>query len=144
MNFYKLSAVIATTAIAFHANAQNKRTGELLKTQASPGMYSAALVRLQPQIEVTGSDQKITQNGMDVKNMPKIAPYAISTITIWETVGKNSLKAKNQPVVSLDRLVPLLIGALKEQMLRVNNLERELRRINRAEVKNSEGDDASK
>jgi hypothetical protein len=145
MNSYKLSAVIALTTVTFRANAQTITANELANTKTPSFNFSAVLSQLQTEIKWTSADKTIPYYEMDLRNMQALMPYAVRSGTHWKRSGKNNLKAEDHPVVMNDLLVPLLIGALKEQILRLDSLKTELRGRKIAETGSAKaGDEGSK
>ncbi|GAA4326557.1 hypothetical protein GCM10023149_29450 [Mucilaginibacter gynuensis] len=126
MNYFKLSAALMMAASAFNAGAQIKPAGY---PQSAVNNYSSIIMQLRPVAMHADENTEKAQYSMDVSNIQEILPFAIGTKTIWLKAGKNSTTATDQPVVEPERLVPLIIGALKEQILRVDSLEHELRLI---------------
>lgn len=123
MKYFKLIAVLILAAYVFKAGAQTKPAGDPRRILTN---YTAVITQLRPVTMHADENTKKAQYSMDITNIEKILPFAIGTKTTWKKAGKNDTNAKDQPIVELERLVPLLIGALQEQITRVDSLEHEL------------------
>jgi hypothetical protein len=61
-----------------------------------------------------------------------IVPSAVSNRHNWYTAGKGSQRTITTSEVDLDKLVPLLVGAIKEQQAQIEELKSEVEQFKRS------------
>ena len=61
-----------------------------------------------------------------------IVPSAVSNRHNWYTAGKGSQRTITTSEVDLDKLVPLLVGAIKEQQAQIEELKIEVQQFKRS------------
>ena len=70
-----------------------------------------------------------TQFGFIAEDVKQIMPWAVSSQNNWFTAGKNSQRSVATPKVDLEKLVPVLVGAVKEQQAQIEALKLEVQRL---------------
>lgn len=123
------AAFLAATSFGAAAQdlAKNNTSGQI-GTGNEP---SAIIAQLKP-AQVKSPDQSGStawQYGLDVATTKALLPGVVGTETIWKTQGKNDQHGSNRPAVELEKLVPVLVGALQDQMLRITELEKEVKQL---------------
>ena len=108
-----------------------------IKKNATPVNNSlAALSRLEPityefnreefkQLNLPGG----THYGFTADNVKQVLPSAVSTDAKWYTAGKNAQRAVTISTVDLEKIVPLLVGAVKEQQAEIEKLRAEIQQL---------------
>lgn len=131
--------VIAALFLAFNissAQAQQVSDKEIKKNATPVSNSLAALSRLQPvtyefnreafkQLNLPGG----TQYGFIAEDVKQVLPSAVSTDAKWYTAGKNSQRAVTVSTVDLEKIVPLLVGAVKEQQAEIEKLRAEIQAL---------------
>jgi hypothetical protein len=70
-----------------------------------------------------------TQFGFITDDVKQVFPAAISKHSNWFTAGKNNQRAVTTSQVDLEKLVPLLVGAVKEQQAEIEALKLEVQQL---------------
>ncbi|MCO5936086.1 tail fiber domain-containing protein [Mucilaginibacter sp. RB4R14] len=118
---------------AFCASAQTLSDAQI-KTNAAPVTNSLSYInRLQPvTYQYNRSEYKQlnlptgTQFGFIANDAKLVVPSAITTHNNWYTAGKGSQRALTTTEVDFQKLVPLLVGAVKEQQAQIEQLRAEI------------------
>lgn len=133
--------VPAIAAIFFAFNASSAKAQQVadkdIKKNTTPVSNSlAALSRLEPvtyefnreqfkQLNLPGG----TQYGFIAEDVKQVLPSAVSTDAKWYTAGKNNQRAVTVSTVDLEKLVPILVGAVKEQQAEIEKLRAEIQSL---------------
>ena len=72
--------------------------------------------------------------GFIAEDVKQVVPEVVRTSNKWITVGKNNQRAITTTTVDLQELVPLLVGAVKEQQAQIEKLKQEVETL-KAKVK---------
>jgi hypothetical protein len=108
-----------------------------IKKNATPVSNSlAAVSRLEPvtyefnrdefkQLNLPGG----THYGFIADNVKQVLPSAVSTDAKWYTAGKNAQRAVTVSSVDLEKIVPLLVGAVKEQQAEIEKLRADIQSL---------------
>ena len=143
MNSYIKSGIImpaiAALFLAFNtSSAQAQQVSDKdIKKNATPVSNSlASLARLEPVTYEFNRDQFKqlnlpggTQYGFIAEDVKQVLPSAVSTDAKWYTAGKNNQRAVTVNTVDLEKIVPLLVGAVKEQQAEIEKLRAELQSL---------------
>jgi hypothetical protein len=133
MNFNVKTIILSLSIItaAFNeVNAQGSPNNGLIKNQAPVVNALDYINKLQP-ISYEFNREKYSQANLpagnqfgfvaeDVKN---ILPGAVNTNNKWYSNGKNNPKAVETNSVDMQQLVPLLVGAIKDQQAEIQQLK---------------------
>lgn len=65
--------------------------------------------------------------GFMADDVKQVMPWAVSNHNNWFSAGKNSQRSVATAQVDLEKLVPLLVGAVKEQQAEIEKLKEEIR-----------------
>lgn len=143
MNLHIKSGIImpAITAIFLLINTSSSQAQQIsdkdIKKNAVPVSNSlTALSRLQPltyefnreafkQLNLPGG----TQYGFMADDVKQVLPGAVSMEAKWYTAGKNSQRAVTVSTVDLEKIVPLLVAAVKEQQAEIEKLRAEIQTL---------------
>jgi hypothetical protein len=74
----------------------------------------------------SGPNETGHQFGLDINKIKTAMPGLIRTETIWYSKGKNNQTGSNKEIIDYGQLVPLLIGALQEQIGQYEALKKEV------------------
>lgn len=108
-----------------------------IKTNTTPITNSLDFItRLQPvSYEYNRSEYKQfnlpagKQLGFIASDARLVVPSAIGTRNNWYTAGKGSQRTVTTAEVDLEKLVPLLVGAIKEQQVQIEQLKSEVEQL---------------
>jgi hypothetical protein len=131
--FITIASVLTITA---SASAQQISDSDLKKNAAPVTNSISYITQLQPvtyeynreafkQLNLPGGKQF----GFMSDNVQQVYPAAISMQNNWLTVGKNNQRAVTTLQVDLEKLVPLLVGAVKEQQAEIEALKQEVQKL---------------
>jgi hypothetical protein len=129
-----LFALSSFTTIAF---AQNKVTDSQLKQNTTPitGALSA-VNQLEPVSYQYNTKQygnlKLpagTQYGFNTANVQSVLPGVVKTESILYPAGKNQMRSVDVTKVDMQSLIPVLLGAIKEQQLQIDALKAEVQSL---------------
>lgn len=70
-----------------------------------------------------------TQFGFNADEVEKVLPGAVSRDYKWYTQGKNQQKTIAVKDVDTESLIPILVGAIKEQQSQIDQLQQEIERL---------------
>jgi len=76
-----------------------------------------------------GSVQKPELFSFDMPKIKQLLPELIRTETVWVQKGKNNQAATNKETVDFAQLVPVLVAALQEQNVEINELKLKLNQV---------------
>lgn len=118
------------------AQAQQLSDKEIKKNTTPISNALAAVTRLEPvtyefnrdefkQLNLPGG----THYGFTADNVKQVLPSAIATDAKWYTAGKNAQRAVTVNTVDLEKIVPLLVGAVKEQQAEIEKLRAEIQQL---------------
>jgi hypothetical protein len=126
------------SALTFTASASAQQINDRdLKKNATPVTNSLSYItRLQPvsyeynreafkQLNLPGGKQL----GFISDNVQQVYPAAIRKQNNWFMAGKNNQRAVTTSQVDLEQLVPLLVGAVKEQQAEIEALKLEVQKL---------------
>ncbi|MGY3214140.1 tail fiber domain-containing protein [Mucilaginibacter sp. HD30] len=120
------------------AQAQQLSDKEIKKNTTPVSNSLAALSRLEPVTYEFNRDQFKqlnlpggTQYGFIADDLKQVLPSAVSTDAKWYTAGKNSQRAVTVSTVDLEKIVPLLVGAVKEQQAEIEKLRADIKALKR-------------
>jgi hypothetical protein len=133
-NVQFLASIIAVfSASVLTAAAQQISEAQLKKNTAPVSNSLNYITRLQPvTYEYNNGDYKQlnlpagTQFGFIASEAKEVAPWAITTRNSWYNAGKNNTRALTTTEVDLQKLVPLLVGAIKEQQAEIQKLKQDV------------------
>ena len=133
-----LSSILLVT-ISTAAFAQ-KVSDSSIKTNTTPVANSLSYItQLQPvSYEYNRGEYKQLnlpagkQFGFIANDAKLIVPSAISNRHSWYTAGKGSQRTVTTPEVDLEKLVPLLVGAIKEQQAQIEQLKTEVEQLKKS------------
>ncbi|MES2807290.1 MAG: tail fiber domain-containing protein [Bacteroidota bacterium] len=129
-----LAAVVAVFTISvFNASAQQVTEAQLKKNTTPVSNSLGTVAKLQPvTYEYNTNDVKQLnlpagkQVGFIADDVKDVTPWAITTRNNWYNAGKNNPKAVSTAEVDLQKLVPLLVGAIQEQQTEIEKLKQEV------------------
>ena len=134
-----LSALLTVTSvltIQAAASAQQISDSKLKKNTTPVSNSLSYITRLQPvTYEYNQQDFKQlnlpagTQIGFTADNVQQVYPAALSSRNSWYSTGKNQQRAITTSQIDADKLVPLLVGAIKEQQEQIDQLKREVQQL---------------
>ncbi len=129
---------LALSLFATVALAQSKQVNEAdLKKNMSPVTGALEAVnRLQP-VTYQYNDQLVpgvkmpngTQYGFNADNVRSVLPALVRTESKLYPAGKGSQRSADVSTVDVQGLVPVLLGAIKEQQQQIDALKAELRSL---------------
>ena len=119
-----------------HAIAQNITDHELKKSATPIANSLSYITKLQPvsyqfnrtaykQLNLPGG----THYGFIADDLKQVLPGAITSDSKWFTAGKNNQRVLTFNKVDVDELVPLLVGAIKEQQTEIEKLKIEIQQL---------------
>jgi hypothetical protein len=134
-----LSSLLTITSIltlTTSTSAQQISDKDLKKNTAPVANSLSYITQLQPvtyeynqnafkQLNLPGGKQF----GFITDDVKQIFPAAISKQNSWFTVGKNNQRAVTTLQVDFEKLVPLLVGAVKEQQAEIEALKLEVQKL---------------
>jgi hypothetical protein len=128
-----ITVIAVFSASVLTASAQ-QISEEKLKKNTTPVSNSLNYInRLQPvSYEYNNGEYKQlnlpagTQFGFIASDAKEVAPWAITTRNSWYNAGKNNTRAVTTTEVDLQKLVPLLVGAIKEQQAEIKKLKQDV------------------
>ena len=133
-----MPAVIALFLVFNTSSAQAQQVSDKdIKKNTTPVSNSlAALSRLEPityefnrdefkQLNLPGG----THYGFNADNVKQVLPSAVTTDAKWYSAGKNAQRAVTINTVDLEKIVPLLVGAVKEQQVEIEKLRAEIQKL---------------
>ncbi|MFD0795060.1 tail fiber domain-containing protein [Mucilaginibacter litoreus] len=128
--------IVAAIATSFGAFAQTLTHNDL-KINTAPVINSLSYIsQLTPvSYEYNRSDfkqlhlQSGKQFGFDIAKVKQVLPSVVTEKNSWYTVGKGNQKAVAMPEVDAGKLVPLLVGAIKEQQAQIEQLKAEVQQL---------------
>jgi hypothetical protein len=131
------SAITIFSLSVFTASAQQISEDKLKKNATPVNNSLTAVARLQPvtyEYNNSGDYKQLnlptgTQYGFLASDTKDVAPWAITTRNTWYNAGKNNPRAISTAEVDLQKLVPLLVGAVKEQQAEIEKLKQELQSL---------------
>jgi hypothetical protein len=139
MNFLKTTIALAITALFFNvqgANAQQINEKELKVNQTPVSNALNAIIKMDPVIFEFNSDKfkqlnlpKGKQYGFIAEDVKSFLPGVISNETKWLPAGKNAYRTVNTSNVDYEKLIPLLVGAIKEQQAEIEELKANLHQL---------------
>ena len=111
-----------------------------IKTKAAPVTNSLDyIIKLQPVSYEYNLDTYKQLNlpagrhfGFIANDARLIVPSAISNRHYWYTAGKGNQRAVTKPEVDLEKLVPLLVGAIQEQQAQIEELKSEVEQFKKS------------
>lgn len=133
---YILSLSVFLSVFTLTVKAQQVSDAQI-KTNATPISNSLSVInRLQPvSYEYNRSDYKQLnlpagrQFGFIAADAKQVVPSVITTHNNWYNAGKNTPRAITTTEVDLQKLVPLLVGAIKEQQAEIEALKLEVQKL---------------
>jgi hypothetical protein len=136
---YLLSLFIVLSVFSFTAKAQQVSDAQI-KTNTTPITNSLSYItRLQPvSYEYNRGDYKQlnlpvgTQFGFIAGDAKQVVPSVITTHNNWYNAGKNNPRTITTAEVDMQKLVPLLVGAIKEQQAVIEKLKQEVQKLKEA------------
>lgn len=131
MRIGSVYCMILLLALVKTASAQVMRKNSFSASQTVVIDPLASIEKLRPVIRnagetQNGSNETSHQFGLDINKIKTTVPGLMRTETIWHEKGKNNLTGSNREVVDFGQLVPLLIGALQEQVGQYEALKKEV------------------
>ena len=135
MKYFMLSTALLLAAFSTGTYAQGTDKNTLPGQQIAINQPSAIISKLRP-VVVNGTAQNNNATGatrqfaLDIPNAVQVLPDVIRTETTWQARGKNEQRAVDHSTVDMQQLVPILIAALQEQMLRIDELKRTIGELN--------------
>ncbi|MEN0054580.1 MAG: tail fiber domain-containing protein [Mucilaginibacter sp.] len=73
------------------------------------------------------------QFGFDAQEVKNVLPGAVGTYNTWYNSGKNNPKAIETNTVDMQQLVPLLVGAIKDQHAEIQQLKQRITQLEEAQ-----------
>ncbi|MFD2145770.1 tail fiber domain-containing protein [Mucilaginibacter antarcticus] len=133
-NIQFIAALAAVFSISvFTASAQLVTDAQLKKNTTPVSNSLSTISRLHPvTYEYNKSDFKQLnlpagkQVGFIADDVKEVMPWAITTRNNWYNAGKNNPRAVATAEVDLQKLVPLLVGAIQEQQTEIEQLKQEV------------------
>ncbi|RYU90150.1 tail fiber domain-containing protein [Mucilaginibacter terrigena] len=124
---------------AFTASAQTLSDAQI-KTNPAPVSNSLSYInKLQPvtyQYNRDGYKQLNLPSGMQfgfiANDARLVVPSAVRTQNNWYNAGKGGQRALTTTEVDLEKLVPLLVGAVKEQQAQIEQLRAEIEQLKKS------------
>lgn len=131
-----LLIIVSILTLSTSASAQQISDKDLKKNTVPVTNSLSYITQLQPvtyeynqdafkQLHLPGGKQF----GFITDNVKQVYPAAISKQNNWFTVGKNNQRAVTTSQVDLEKLVPLLVGAVKEQQAELEALKLEVQQL---------------
>ncbi|MDN3550465.1 tail fiber domain-containing protein [Mucilaginibacter aquaedulcis] len=143
MNF-KVKTIILSlgiiTAIT-EVNAQDTPDNGLIKNQAPVTNALNYINKLKPITYEFNRDKFSRANlpagnqfGFGAEDLKNVLPGAVSTHNKWYSTGKNNLKAIETNIVDMQQLVPLLVGAIKDQHAEIQQLKARITQLEESSI----------
>jgi hypothetical protein len=131
-----LLIIVSILTVSTSASAQQISDKDLKKNTVPVTNSLSYITQLQPvtyeynqdafkQLHLPGGKQF----GFITDNVKQVYPAAIGKQNNWFTVGKNNQRAVTISQVDLEKLVPLLVGAVKEQQAEIEALKLEVQQL---------------
>jgi hypothetical protein len=128
-----LLTIVSLSILTTSSSAQQISDKDLKKNTAPLANSLSYITQLQPvtyeynqdafkQLHLPGGKQF----GFITDDVKRVYPAAISKQNSWVTMGKNNQRAITTSQVDLEKLVPLLVGAIKEQQAEIEALKLEM------------------
>jgi peptidoglycan hydrolase CwlO-like protein len=131
-----LLTIISIVTLSTSASAQQISDKDLKKNTTPVANSLSYITQLQPVTYEYNQDAFKhlhlpggKQFGFITDDVKRVFPAAISKQNSWITVGKNNQRAVTTTQVDLEKLVPLLVGAIKEQQAEIEALKLELQQL---------------
>ncbi|QXV67103.1 tail fiber domain-containing protein [Mucilaginibacter sp. 21P] len=70
-----------------------------------------------------------TQYGFIAADVKQVLPSVVGAKNSWYPAGKGNQRAVTTPEVDLQKLVPLLVGAMQEQQAQIEQLKQEVQQL---------------
>jgi hypothetical protein len=133
---YLLSLSVVLSVFTLTAKAQQISDAQI-KTNTTPITNSLSYItRLQPvSYEYNRGNYKQLnlpagiQFGFIAGDAKQVVPSVITTHNNWYNAGKNNPRTITTTEVDLQKLVPLLVGAIKEQQAEIEALKQEVQKL---------------
>ena len=136
---YTALVLLITVFITGTAKAQQLSDDVLKKNQQPISNSLSYITQLEPlTFEFDQSRSKQLglpagkQFGFNADAFKKVLPGMVSNSNKWYTAGKGNQRAFTVNQVELEKLVPLLVSAIKEQQAQIDQLRSELQQLNKA------------
>ncbi|TWR29295.1 tail fiber domain-containing protein [Mucilaginibacter pallidiroseus] len=133
LSFFAIGSLIA---ISNTASAQQISDSNLKKNTAPVTNAVSYLSRLQPITFEYNKDANKQLNlpsglqyGFNADELKQVVPAAVSMQNNWYRAGKNNQRSVSTANVELEKLVPLLVAAVKDQQVEIENLKSEIARL---------------
>jgi len=132
MNFNTKAIILSLTIItSFNkVNAQNTPNDGLIRNQAPVTNALDYINKLKPITYEFNRDKYSQANlpsgsqfGFAAEDVKNVLPGAVGTNNKWYSNGKNNPKAIETNTVDMQQLVPLLVGAIKDQQAEIQQLK---------------------
>lgn len=139
-NIQYLAALAAVLSISVLTASAQTVTGAQLKKNTAPVSNALGILsKLHPvTYEYNKSDFKQLnlpagkQVGFIADDVKDVTPWAITTRNNWYNAGKNNPRAVATTEVDLQKLVPLLVGAIQEQQTEIEKLKQEVQSLKKS------------
>lgn len=139
MNFLKTTIALAITTLYFNVQGANAQTinEKELKINSAPVTNALNVVTQMDPVTFEFNNDKFKQlnlpkgkqYGFIAEDVKQFLPGVISTETKWLPAGKNSYRTVNTRNVDYEKLIPLLVGAIKEQQAEIEELKANLHQL---------------
>ncbi|RVU01229.1 tail fiber domain-containing protein [Mucilaginibacter limnophilus] len=139
MNFLKTTIALAIAILYFNiqgANAQQLNEKELKVNTTPVTRALSAITQLDPVVFEFNTNKfkqlnlpQGKQYGFIAEDVKQFLPGVISTETKWLPAGKNNYRTVNTSNVDYEKLIPLLVGAIKEQQAEIEELKANLHQL---------------
>ena len=131
-----LLIIVSILTVSTSANAQQISDKNLKKNTAPVTNSLSYITQLQPVTYEYNQDAfkqlhlpSGKQFGFITDDVKQVFPSAISKQNSWVAMGKNNQRAITTSQVDLEKLVPLLVGAVKEQQAEIEALRLEVQQL---------------
>lgn len=137
MNIAKIfTAIFFISIISFSAHAQNINDRELKKNVVPITNSLRYINKLEPVTYEFNQDKykqlslpSGPQFGFITADVQHVLPAVITPTNLWYNSGKSNDRSLNTNTVDLQKLVPILVGAIKEQQEQIEELKTALQEL---------------
>lgn len=139
MTINKIGVALATIAGIITLNTASAQTvsDKQLKKNAEPVKNSLNYINQLEPLKFEFDNQKYkqlnlpagTQYGFAADDVKLVLPELVTKDYKWYTAGKNNQRTVTTGAVDYEKLIPLLVGAIKEQQAEINELRAHIQQL---------------
>lgn len=139
MTVNKIGVALATIASAFILNTASAQTvsDKQLKKNSEPIRNSLSYVNQLEPLKFEFDKDKYkqlnlpsgTQYGFSADDVKLVLPELVKQDNKWYSAGKNNQRTLTTGTVDYEKLIPILVGAIKEQQAEINELRSHIQQL---------------